>query len=163
MQNKPALVVIASVGAMCGLLYYEQHAQRRELAELREQLMVNRTPEAPSPVPVAAGSQRPVFDAQLVDAMARQVAQRLADIKPVAPAPEPVAPTPQQVHALGEYRRVVDDVIAHGRVTRDEAIAMQREMTLAGLSPEVDELRRKVIVAINTNQLVIDDPRSFMP
>jgi hypothetical protein len=164
MRSKLGLASIALLWALgCGLLWRELHAQREQLAELHHQLAAGRPADGPRCPPVAMAAQSHVLDSQLVDAVVRQVSQRLGDARPSVPAAEPPPPTADQVQALDQYRQVVDDVLARGRLNREQAMQMQRQIALVGPSPELDELRRRIIVAINTNRLVIEDPRSFMP
>jgi hypothetical protein len=159
-------IVLAGLSALVGfgLIVGELRAQRREIAQLRaafEKMPAGESARCPPPMMVPSGAS---ISSQMVDAVARQVAQRIEANRPAAPvAVEPALPTAAEEHAVAELRRMVDDVLARGRIGRDETIAMRRQIALSGNSPDIGELRRQLIVAINTNRLIPEDPHSFLP
>jgi hypothetical protein len=80
---------------------------------------------------------------------------------PAPPAPAPLAPEQQQ--ALVRASGLVDRVLASGRMTPEDVQQIRRELSALKSRAEADEVRRRIVVAINKNELVPPDGPEALP
>jgi hypothetical protein len=148
-------LLVALLGA--GLLWIEHQQRdelrlvRQELAALRERpplqltsvvaapLRSERAVPAPSPSP----SGTPVVDAHL------------ADVPAPAAVPAHLA-EPQQ--ALDSAQHTVTAALARGRWTSNDVDELRTQLASAHDPAAARELARQVMVALNRQQLVVEDP-----
>jgi hypothetical protein len=78
------------------------------------------------------------------------------------PRPPPPPPTPEQLEASAKAEEVLGAAMAHGHLTRDDVIGMRSALANAQPS-ERQELRRQIVVAVNSGKLRTDDRRFPMP
>jgi hypothetical protein len=109
-----------------------------------------------------------VLDSAQLDVIARVVSGAAAGsaARAAAPAPQEVPkeaqPTPEQEAALARAKDVLDGMLKRRRITRDDALELRREMAATGSPQAIQEIERRISVAINRDELVPDDPR-FIP
>lgn len=82
--------------------------------------------------------------------------------------PEAVEPrkdvqrTSEQEAAVARAKTIVDGILNRRRITRDDAVELRRELNATGSPEDVEEIQRRIRVAINRDELVPDDPQ-FIP
>jgi hypothetical protein len=180
-----ALAVGSGVGSYLAVSYGQEAQDKRleqvseELSALRKAVMAR--PAAPMPVQGGAAAGIPPAmqsgEARLrpedLDAIAvRMVAQLLQSgvfessassgrEPPPPPAPPPLKPEQQQ--ALSRANSLVDRVLATGKLTMEDTQEIRRELSLLRSRAEADEVRRRIMVAINKNQLVPPESPEALP
>jgi hypothetical protein len=128
-------------------LVWENHRLSRQVERLveRGQTLPSTTPPAPLVIPIPSAAWAPPAAAPTAGAVAD--ASRVA----AEAAPE------IRAEALARASRVVDEVLARHRLTYDDVAALRRELKDA--DPEAaNALRRRIIVAINKDELVPEGP-----
>jgi len=167
-----------------GLYLHQRDAEQREqlarldqqLAGLREALIeVKRAPAAPSSLAPAAlppDAPRGGVDLVATEALARRVAELVGEqlrSRPVdraspEPRPEPAAPpSREQQAALERAQQTLEAAISRGRLSREDVQEMSRQLALAHDDEAHRELNRRILIAINTNKLIPEDPRFIVP
>lgn len=167
-----------------GLTLHQRDVEQRErwerleqrLTALHEELRAARRapaavlPLVPSSLP--ADAPRGGVDEVALEALAQRVAGLVAEQlhvpagAPAAPEPraEPRAePSREQRTALEQAQRTLEGALSRGRLSREDVEEMRRQMDLVQ-DPEARlELRRRILVGINTNALMPEDPHFIVP
>lgn len=168
MSNRSSLAVWLLSGAALGGLVLHLHAHdAAQLDALSRALAATRAGGdrgggAPA-VGVAQGIVAPAIDAATIDAIAARVASRLhsdgaapaAASAPATPAP---AWTPDQHVALDHASQLVDRVLDSQRLTGDDMRELRRELAAVDDPGTTTDVYRRLIVALNTRKLLLDDP-----
>jgi hypothetical protein len=79
------------------------------------------------------------------------------------PSPKPAPLEPEQQQSLARASGMVDRVLAMGRMTTEDVLEIRRELSALKSRAEADEVRRRIVVAINKNQLVPPDGPESLP
>jgi hypothetical protein len=170
---------LASLAGHHVLVSREQQAQAqrleqlsRELASLRQALLSRPPVALPAPgervisagLPPSPGAGGARLAPEELEAIAHGVAARLqqagAGAAPTGAArerhePEPPAPLePAQQESLARASQHIDRIVSLGRLTAEDVQALRQELGPLGARPEAEQLRRRLIVAINKSQLV---------
>lgn len=176
------------LGSMA-VLYLALHQGQQELAQRLEEVSAalarqsqalqacqghrpgEQSPQAGIPAAVRAGEAR--LTPEEVDAIALRMASLLqqAGGPPVAeeqaPPPRQEAPleplSREQQEALGRATALVERVLSTGRMSLEELEEMRRELSQLSSRPEANELRRRLIVAINQKKLTPPDVPRYIP
>lgn len=128
-------------------LVWENHRLSRQVERLVERW--HTLPSTPPPAPLVI----PIPSAACAPPAAAPTAGAVADAPRVAAEPAPEI----RAEALARASRVVDEVLARHRLTHDDVAALRRELKDA--DPEAaNALRRRIIVAINKDELVPEGP-----
>ena len=180
-----ALAVGSGVGSYLAVSHGQEAQDKRleqvaeELSALRKTVMAR--PAAPMPVQggMAAGIPPSVQSGEArlrpedLDAIAvRMVAQLQqsgifessgsSEREPQAPpAPPPLKPEQQQ--ALARANSLVDRVLGTGKLTMEDTQAIRRELAQLRSRAEADEVRRRIMVAIDKNQIAPPDGPEGLP
>jgi hypothetical protein len=108
------------------------------------------------------------LDSAELDAVARVVREAMSasaprePASPAAEAPKAVPRTPEQEEALARAQTILDTMLKRRRITRDDAIDLRRELNASGSAEDVQQIERRIRIAINRDELVPDDPH-FIP
>ena len=178
-------VGLGLVGALGFGLYQHQREveQREQLARLDQQLSALNEAllalrRAPAPLtPLTPPTLPPQAPRGGVDLVATEaLAQRVAEIvgarlaahpEAQAPAESPAEsappPTPEQRAAVELAQRTLEGALSRGHLSRADVEQMRQQLAQ---SPDLEarhELGRRIIVAINTNALVPEDPHFIVP
>lgn len=167
-----------------GLHQHQQQVEQREqLARLEQQLSALNealvaVKRAPAPVmPLAPATLPPQAPRGGVDLVATEaVAQRVAELlgarlgahpegaaSPEAqPQPAP-APSAEQRAAVEQAQRTLEGALSRGRLSRADVEQMRLQLAQSQDAEARRELGRRIIVAINTNALVPEDPHFIIP
>ncbi|MCP3060068.1 hypothetical protein LXT21_14890 [Myxococcus sp. K38C18041901] len=108
------------------------------------------------------GSGQGRLSGEELEAMALRVATLLkASGGPVVGAREPEPSAPSVPELSSEQREsatrvgtMVDRVVSNGRMTAEDVLEIRRELAHLRGRPEADELRKRLIVAINQDRLI---------
>jgi hypothetical protein len=80
------------------------------------------------------------------------------------PQPEPPPPpSREQQAALTQAQRVLEGAISRGRLSREDVQEMGRHLALTNDPDARHELNRRIIMAINANKLIPEDPHFILP
>ena len=154
-----------------------QQAQAERLERVTEELTALRkaiqarppmaNPPAAAPglaagIPPSMGAAKePRLSVEDLDALARRMVillQQEGGLASSERSAEPPAPPPalnqQQQQSLVRASGMVDRVLSVGRMTNEDVAQIRRELSSLSSRAEADEIRRKLIVAINQNKLV---------
>ena len=162
-----AVLVVVFAGAAL----VEIELQRRRVGALTEEVHALR----------GAGQAPAVLDERERDLLAAAIAARVADGLPapaaqpagpppaaaatraaVAEAPAPAAPTASQRNAAESAQRVFDEALSLGTLRREHV--EQLRQILAQTDPgSANDLRRRISMALNRDELRIADPAAGMP
>lgn len=147
-----------------------------EVAELRQVVQATQhVPGSPSgsrsagiPPSLASGSARPT--AEDLDAIAQRMATLLKESGALAmgsreaapPAPPPPLSTEQR-ESVARAGSLVERVVSRGRMTAEDVLEIRHELSQLRGRAEAEELRRRIVVAINQNQLIPSDEADGLP
>jgi hypothetical protein len=84
-----------------------------------------------------------------------RLVRRAAVSSEAEPGPEAAGPTPEQVAAGAEARRIIDDALRAGRWSQDDVRAFQLHRPFL-TAAELDELVQTLFVALNDGRLKAD-------
>jgi hypothetical protein len=168
------LVVVLAAGGVIGALVKRDHDEQRRFDELAKQVAaleaaVSANAERTSPPTQVACS----LDSQQLDAIRRVVAATTPASPPqkakqsaaaaAEVTPEPPERTPEQLAALARADDLVDEGLRRRTLTRDDVVAIRRELAVAGNSgEEAQALRAKIAAAVSRGDLVPSGPH-FIP
>lgn len=79
-----------------------------------------------------------------------------------ASGPEP-APSPEQQAAIDQANDAVDSALRRGRLAPSDVLSIRKSLALAGSPEAAHEVRQRVVVAINQNKLLPENPRFAVP
>jgi hypothetical protein len=136
----------------------ELQQYRGELARYRNELVLDL--ETPRRESRYHGETQPADERGLA-AGAHRAPTEVTAASPVSD--ESQAPSEEQRHATAEVRRIADEALGRGRITKADVQEMRRQMAMAGSSPEVHEALRRIAVGLNTRQLTPEDPLFMAP
>lgn len=154
---------------------FEQLAE--ELSALRKAVMAR--PVAPMPsqeralvagIPPSVQSGEARLRPEDLDAIAARMVTQLqqsgalesSERGPQPPeAPQPLKPEQQQ--ALARANSLVDRVLATGKLTVEDSHELRRELAQLKSREEADAVRRRLMVAINKNQLAPPENPEALP
>lgn len=174
------LWVVSALGL--GLYQHQRDVEQRELlarlderlSTLNEALLAARRAPAVPLTPAALPPQAPRGGVDLVatEALAQRVTELLATrlgthaSSPASPEPHPepvVPPSSEQRAAVELAQRTLEGALSRGQLNRVDVERMREQLAL-GADPEARrELGRRIVVAINTNALVPEDPHFIIP
>lgn len=164
------LLSLAALGGLVLLLHARDAAQLEVLAHAVSAARASGA--APAAPGIAQGARG--IDAATIDAIAVRVARRLHDdagsdaasdaggthgapaVNPPAAAAE--AWSADQHAALDRASQLVDRVLDHGRLTRSDMRELRQELATVHDPGTTTDVYRRLIVALNTSQLVPEDP-----
>jgi hypothetical protein len=168
-----ATVVASAMGvALLGVVVHldlRVGATMSEVAALRAQMRAHPMErEEPGPPPqeaprvVARGIDEATITA-IASAVVRLQAQQAA-VDKQAEAQAPVARRLDQEKSIADAGNAVTSAIARHKLTRDDVQKMRQELAAgAATSDEVDDLRSRIAVAINRQELVPEDRHFVYP
>ena len=120
------------------------------------------------PPSLEAGAARPTSED--LDAIAARMATLLKQSGALAAGPQssgPPAPppplTPEQHAAATRAGALVERVVSSGRMTAEDVLEIRRELSQLGGRAEAEELRRRIVIAINQNRLTPPDDAEGLP
>jgi hypothetical protein len=178
-----ALALGSGVGSYLAVSHGQEAQDKRleqvaeELSALRKTVMAR--PPVPMPVQergVAAGMPPAVQSGEArlrpedLDAIAARMVTQLqqarvlesSEHEPETPAaPPPLKPEQQQ--ALARANSLVDRVLATGKLTMEDSQEIRRELVQLRSREEADAVRRRIMVAINKNQLAPPESPEILP
>ncbi|MDP9001596.1 MAG: hypothetical protein M3O46_15965 [Myxococcota bacterium] len=102
------------------------------------------------------------LDSMDLDVIARMMREATSASTPRDRTPEAVEPlqrTPEQQAAVARAKTIVDGILNRRRITRDDAVELRRLLNATGSPADVEEIQRRIRVAINRDELVPDDPQ----
>jgi len=179
------LAVGSGVGSYLAVSHGQEAQDKRleqvaeELSSLRKAVMAR--PAAPMPVQggVAAGIPPTMQSGEArlrpedLDAIAARMVTQLqqsgafesSESSEREPRPPPAPPPlkPEQQQALARANSLVDRVLATGKLTMEDTQEIRRELAQLKSRAEADEVRRRIMVAINKNQLVPPESPEGLP
>jgi hypothetical protein len=176
-----ALAVGSGAGSYLAVSH-GQEAQEQRLDRLVEELSslrqaVKARPPAPPPstervlaagIPPAMQSGEARLRPEDLDAIAARMVMHLQQsgvFEPSAQQPPAQQPPLQPAHreSLSRANGLVDRVLAMGRMTPEDVMEIRRELSAVPSQAEADEVRRRIIIAINKNQLIPPDDHEPLP
>lgn len=178
-----ALAVGSGAGSYLAVSHGQEAQDKRfdqmaeELNSLRKAVMAR--PPAPAPgaergmsagIPPAMQSGEARLRPEDLDAIAARMVTQLQQsgaFESSAREPQPPAPPaqlkPEQQQALARANSLVDRVLATGKLTMEDTQEIRRELSMLKSRAEADEVRRRIMVAINRNQLVPPEGPEGLP
>jgi hypothetical protein len=169
-----ALAVGSGAGSYLAVSHEQQAQAERldlmagELSSLRKAVM-SRPPAPPSGgsggvaagIPPAMQTGEARLRPEDLDAIATRMVTQLqqsgvfdsATGEP-RPPPGPVPLKPEQQESLARANGLVDRVLSSGKMTMEDVHQIRRELAMLKSRSEADDVRRRIMVAINKNQLV---------
>jgi hypothetical protein len=170
----------AGIGGIVGagitslvLLRSVRETQRATLAELKA---ISQRLEAPEPMHAPAAFPPRIvmtggIDSNTVEALAQRVSALLAEKRKAETVRDQTAddkssgqpPSAQQARARSEAQSLIEATLSSGRMTHNSFVDIQRALLEIDNKELVDELRRRIIVAINRNQLTPENPNEMVP
>jgi hypothetical protein len=120
-------------------------------------------------MPPAVRSGEVKLGAEELDALAARMAVQLqqsgafGSSRSPQPPPPPAALAPLQQEAVARANGLVDRVLAMGQMTPEDVQEIRRELAAVKGRTEADEVRRRLIVAINRSQLTPPDGPEPLP
>jgi hypothetical protein len=152
-----AMALVLSAGVAADAVYQERQTCA-QLAELTEELHELRgRPQLPV---MLSGEEHQLLERMIAARLTQVAAQPTASAAASPPplAQEPQLPGPEQPAAVDEASRSIDAAIASGTVSRIDL--HQIESKLASLDPATaHQLRRRIAMALNLNQLSLEPRR----
>lgn len=120
--------------------------------------------------PSLGGTKEPRLSVEELDALARRMvlilqqegALAASEQRELPPAPPPPL-SQEQRQSLSRASGMVERVLSSGRMTAEDVEEIRRELTSLSSRAEADELRRRLMVAINQNRLVPPDGPEPLP
>ena len=178
-----ALAVGSGAGSYLAVSH-GQEAQEKRFNEMGEELNALRKAVMARPVVTTPGSERTMVagipptmqsgEAKLrpedLDAIAARMVTQLqqsgafgsSDREPGLPPP-PAPLKPEQQQALVRANSLVDRVLSTGKLTMEDTQEIRRELALLKSREEADDVRRRIIVALNKNQLALPEGPEALP
>jgi hypothetical protein len=171
-----AVAVGSGAGSYLAVSHGQQAQEERldrvaeELTALRRTVMAR--PPAPMPsservmaagIPPSMQSGEARLRPEDLDAIAARMVTHLQQsgvFESAGQEPQPAQPSqpaplkPEQQQSLVRASTMVDRVLASGRMTTEDVMEIRRELSALKSRAEADEVRRRIVVAINRNQLV---------
>jgi hypothetical protein len=160
------VVVVAATLVL--LAVRDQRAQER-IDRLAAQVASLDSAVRASPRDEAAAARPPEvrcgYDSTQIDAMARAVAAALSSRAPggagssggAAPDAGKAPRSPEQEEAMDRARALVDAALRRKALTREDVLALRRELITADSPEDAEELRLSLFRAINRGDLVPQD------
>jgi predicted nucleotidyltransferase component of viral defense system len=96
---------------------------------------------------------------QLQQSGAFEPSEREPDGQPKPPPPL----KPEQQEALVRANSLVDRVLSTGKLTMQDTHEIRRELAQLKSREEAEEVRRRIIVALNKNQLALPEGPEALP
>lgn len=167
--------------ALClGLYLHHRDVEQREQLDRLEQRLAGLSRALaevkPAPAPPPPEVPRGGVDLIATEAMARRVAELVNEqlraahpvASPAAPEPRPTpapapAPSREQQVALERAQRTLEGALSRGRLSREDVQEMGRQLALANDAEAHRELNRRILMAINANTLIPEDPHFIVP
>jgi hypothetical protein len=160
------VVVVAATLVL--LVVRDQKAQERidrlsaQVARLESAVRASPPDGAPAAPPPEV---RCGYDSTQIDAMARAVATALSSRAPggagsyggAVPDAGSAPRSPEQEEAMDRARALVDAALRRKALTREDVLALRRELITADSPQEAEQLRLSLFQAINRGDLVPED------
>jgi hypothetical protein len=182
-----ALAVGSGVGSYLAMSHGQQAQEERldrvveELSALRKTVLARSQGAPPSSERVVSAGIPPAMqsgEARLrpedLDAIAARMVTHLQQsgvfessgqepqLQPLPP-PQPAPLKPEQQQSLARASGLVDRVLSMGKMTPEDVMEIRRELSALKSRAEADEVRRRIVVAINKNQLVAPEGPEALP
>ncbi|MBN1206255.1 MAG: hypothetical protein JXB05_15165 [Myxococcaceae bacterium] len=178
-----ALAVGSGAGSYLAVSHGQEAQEKRfdqmaeELQALRKAVMARPPAPAPSSGRAVAAGIPPTLqsgEARLrpedLDAIAARMVTQLqqsgaleSSAREPGPPPPPAPLEPEQQQALARANSLVDRVLSTGKLTMQDTQEIRREMALLKSRQEAEEVRRRIIVALNKNQLDLPEGPEALP
>lgn len=162
----------ASVALILGVVWkHDRDEARRDDRVLKrlaalEQTILPSGQALPASPPVMRGAC--ALDSAELDAVARVVREAMsasASHEPTSQGTEArkeMPRTPEQEEALAQAKTILDGMLRRRRITRDDAIELRQKLNATGSVEDIQQIERRISVAIDRDELVPDDPH-FLP
>jgi hypothetical protein len=178
-----ALAVGSGAGSYLAVSHGQEAQEERfgqmaeELRALRKAVMARPPAPAPSSERVMAAGIPPAMqsgEARLrpedLDAIAARMVTHLqqsgvfeSSEREPGPPPPPPPLKPEQQEALVRANSLVDRVLSTGKLTMQDTHEIRRELALLKSREEAQEVRRRIFIALNKNQLVLPEGPEALP
>jgi hypothetical protein len=178
-----ALAVGSGAGSYLAMRHGQEAQEKRfgqvaeELQALRKAVMARPPAPAPSSGHAVAAGISPAMQSEGarlrpedLDAIAARMVAQLQQSGALESSgralgpPSPPAPLkPEQQQALVRANSLVDRVLSTGKLMMQDTQEIRRELALLKSRQEAEEVRRRIIIALNKNQLDLPEGPEALP